>query len=54
MCAGTHFFKSSIWLWQSDDAPTYELLVRRSFMGYAWLMIERASAECGLVAKQAA
>ena len=42
-----YFFKASIWLWQNDGA--FELLVRRSFMGYVWLMLERASQECGLV-----
>lgn len=51
-CAGSHFFKASVWLWQTDDAPVYELLVRRSFVGYVWLMIERASAECGLVTRR--
>ena len=51
-CAGSHFFKASVWLWQTDDAPVYELLVRRSFMGYVWLMLERASAECGLVTRR--
>jgi sarcosine oxidase subunit gamma len=51
-CAGSHFFKASIWLWQHDGAPTYELLVRRSFMGYVWLMLERASRECGLVTRR--
>lgn len=51
-CAGSHFFKASVWLWQTDDAPVYELLVRRSFVGYVWLMLERASAECGLVTRR--
>jgi sarcosine oxidase subunit gamma len=51
-CAGSHFFKASVWLWQTDDAPTYELLARRSFMGYVWLMLERASAECGLITRR--
>ena len=51
-CAGSHFFKASVWLWQTDDAPVYELLVRRSFMGYVWLMLERATAECGLVTRR--
>lgn len=51
-CAGSHFFKASVWLWQTDDAPVYELLVRRSFMCYVWLMLERASAECGLVTRR--
>jgi sarcosine oxidase subunit gamma len=51
-CAGSHFFKASVWLWQTDDTPVYELLVRRSFMGYVWLMLERATAECGLVTRR--
>ena len=51
-CAGSHFFKASVWLWQTEDTPVYELLVRRSFMGYVWLMLERASAECGLVTRR--
>ena len=41
-----------MWLWQTDDSPVFELLVRRSFMGYVWLMIERATAECGLVTRR--
>ena len=51
MSAGSHYFKASIWLWQCDEAPTYEMLVRRSFMGYVWLMLERTTQECGLVAR---
>jgi sarcosine oxidase subunit gamma len=47
--AGSHFFRASVWLWQVDDSPTYEVLVRRSFMGYFWLMLERSTPECGLV-----
>ena len=47
-CAGSHLFKASIWLWQTDEAPVYELLVVRSYMDYVWLMLERACAECGL------
>ena len=50
--AGSHFFKASVWLWQTDEAPTYEVLVRRSFMGYFWLMLERCTAECGLVTRR--
>lgn len=49
--AGSHYFKASIWLWQTDEAPTYEVLVGRSFMGYFWLMLERSSQECGLVTR---
>ncbi|MDB5852159.1 MAG: hypothetical protein JWR22_200 [Herminiimonas sp.] len=50
--AGSVFFKTSIWLWQTDMAPTYEVLVRRSFMGYFWLMLERSTQECGLVTRR--
>jgi sarcosine oxidase, subunit gamma len=50
--AGSVFFKASVWLWQVDDAPTYEMLVRSSFMGYAWLMLERCTQECGLVTRR--
>jgi len=51
-CAGSHFYKASVWLWQTDEAPIYELLVRRSFMGYVWLMLERGTAECGRVTRR--
>ncbi len=47
--AGTVFFKASVWLWQTDDTPTYEVLVRNSFRDYVWLMLEHCSAESGLV-----
>jgi len=47
-CAGTHFFKASVWLWRTDD-DGFELLVRRSFIGYVALMLERCTRECGLV-----
>ena len=50
--AGTHFFKASIWLWRADETPTCEVLVRRSFMGYFWLMLERSTQECGLVTRR--
>lgn len=50
--AGSLFFKASIWLWQTDEAPTYEVLVRSSFRGYFWLMLERSTQECGLVTRR--
>ena len=50
--AGTVFFKASVWLWQADDAPVYEVLVRSSFRGYVWLMLERCTQECGLVTRR--
>ena len=51
-CAGSHFFKASVWLWQVDEAPVYELFVSRSFTNYVWLMLERACAECGLIRRR--
>lgn len=50
--AGSHFFRTSIWLWQTDAAPVFEVLVRSSFMGYFWLMLERSTQECGLVTRR--
>lgn len=50
--AGSHFFKASIWLWQTDESPTFEVLVRRSFMGYFWLMLERCTPECSMVTRR--
>jgi len=47
-CAGSHYFKAAIWIWQPETGG-YELLIRRSFAGYVQLMIEHASAECTLV-----
>jgi sarcosine oxidase, subunit gamma len=48
-CAGSHFFKASLWLWPISDSPTepkFELLVRRSFAPYVDTMIRKASLEC--------
>ena len=50
--AGSHWFKASIWLWQVDTAPTFEALVRRSFMGYVWTLLQRTTQECGLVTRR--
>ena len=50
--AGSHFFKASVWLWQTASAADFELLVRRSFMGYFWLMLQRTTVECGLVTRR--
>jgi sarcosine oxidase subunit gamma len=46
--AGSHFFKASIYLWQVDPSPTFEMLVRRSFMAYFWQMLRACTIECGL------
>lgn len=48
--ACTHWFKASVTLWPSEAQPGFELLVRRSFMGYAWQMLERTTVECELLA----
>ncbi|MEJ7139307.1 sarcosine oxidase subunit gamma [Amphibiibacter pelophylacis] len=42
--AGSVFFKASVWLWQTQDEPRFEVLVRNSFRGYVALLIERCSA----------
>lgn len=47
--AGSHFFKASVWLWKTDEAPKFEVLVRRSFIGYVTLLLERCYAEAGFV-----
>ena len=50
--AGSHFFKTPLWLWQTDAAPHFELLVRRSFIGYVQLMLQRCTLECGMTAEK--
>ena len=50
--AGSLFFKASIWLWRTGESETYEVLVRSSFRGYFWLMLERCTEECGLTARR--
>ena len=52
--AGTLFFKVGIYLWQRDNAPTFEMLVRRSFIDHFWQLINLCTVDCGWVAKQAA
>lgn len=47
-CAQSHLAKAPILLHQIDDAPTFELIARRSFADYLWLWLEDASAEYGL------
>ena len=50
--AGSVFFKTSVWLWQTEAAPVYEVLVRNSFQRYVWLMLESCTPECGLVVRR--
>jgi sarcosine oxidase, subunit gamma len=47
---GTHYFKATVWLWQVNPTPVFEMLVRRSFRDYVALMLERSTRECGLQA----
>lgn len=48
--AGSHFFKVSIHLWMNDDLPTFQLLVRRSFIDHFWQLIDHCTLDCGYVA----
>lgn len=47
-CAQSHLAKAPILLQQIDDAPTFELIARRSFADYLWLWLEDAAEEYGL------
>lgn len=47
-CAGSHFFKASVWLWRTDGDAGFELLVRRSFRGYVDELLDRATREGGI------
>ena len=51
---GTNFFKISTYLWQLDETPAFEMLVRRSFIDHFWQLIEHCSTEFGWTARQAA
>lgn len=48
-CAGSHFFKASVWLWLVSDAPRFDLLVRRSFAPYVDSMLRKVSLEHSIV-----
>ena len=52
--AGTLFFKVGIYLWQRDNTPTFEMLVRRSFIDHFWQLINHCTLDCGWLARQAA
>lgn len=43
--AGTHYFKASVWLWQVEDEPSFQMLVRRSFAPYVHLMLQKTTRE---------
>ncbi|UCE30391.1 MAG: sarcosine oxidase subunit gamma [Burkholderiales bacterium] len=45
-CAGSHFFKASIWVWRTGE-DAFELLVRSSFAGYVETLVHRCTLESG-------
>ena len=47
-CAQTLFERAGITLLQRDAAPTYHLLVRRSFAAYLWAWLVDAGQEVGV------
>jgi sarcosine oxidase, subunit gamma len=47
-CAQSHLAKAPILIRQVDAAPSFEVIVRRSFADYLWLWLEDAAAEYGL------
>jgi sarcosine oxidase subunit gamma len=47
-CAQTHLARAGVLIHQRDDAPTFGLIVRRSFADYLWRWLEDAAAEYGL------
>ncbi len=47
-CAQTLIAKANVTIWQTDDAPSYDLIVRRSFADYLALWLADASREYGL------
>ena len=49
--AATHAAGISVQLWRSDDAPTYELAVFRSYAATLWRWLVHAGASRGLDAK---
>jgi sarcosine oxidase, subunit gamma len=42
---GTQFFKLGIYIWKLDETPTFELLVRRSFVDHFWQLIAHCTLE---------
>ena len=51
---GTNFFKIGIYVWQRDETPSYEMLVRRSFIDHFWQLIDHCALDFGWVARHAA
>lgn len=44
-CAQTHIEKSAALIRQTDEAPTFEIIVRRSFADYLWRWLQDAARE---------
>jgi sarcosine oxidase subunit gamma len=47
-CAQSHLAKAPILVRQVDEAPSFEIVVRRSFADYLWTWLEDAASEYGL------
>lgn len=46
--AQAHLAQAQVTLWQIDDTPTYEILVRASFAAYLWAWLVDAGLEFGV------
>ena len=44
-CAQTRIAKTGALIWQIDDKPTFDIVVRRSFASYLWRWLDDASQE---------
>lgn len=51
---GTNFFKIGIYVWQRDETPTFDMLVRRSFIDHFWQLIDYCALDFGWAARQEA
>ncbi len=50
-CAQTLVAKANVAIWQTDDTPSYDLIVRRSFADYLAHWLTDASREYGMVVR---
>ena len=53
-CAQSHLAKAPILIRQVDEAPSFEIIVRRSFADYLWIWLEDAASEYQLAIEAAA
>jgi sarcosine oxidase, subunit gamma len=51
---GTNFFKLGVYVWQRDELPSFEMLVRRSFIDHFWQLIDHCALDFGWAARQTA